>query len=290
MTETTPTHEPVRRIEAKRILTKQKGGFLTGGPYPFTHTLSWAAGCGFGKTYCGKYCYAQMFPNWLYNRRPHEAWGDAVIIKENAPQLLDDELAKAKNRQRMRIFMSSITDPYQPIERRYRLTRQCLEVFARYDDLDLLVMQTRSPLVMDDLALIASIPYAYISMTLETNRPGLPYGPNANQIKRRYEAVQAAAAAGIPVQIAVSPCLPYDVDFADLLIASGANRFIVDTFVAGDGSNGQRTSETPFANHVDYDWRDNDPAIALANTLNKRGKIVGWSVHGFGGIPYRNER
>jgi len=54
----------IKTVTAKRILTRQKGGFLTEGPYPFTHTLSWAVGCGFGKTYCGKYCYAQTLPNW----------------------------------------------------------------------------------------------------------------------------------------------------------------------------------------------------------------------------------
>jgi DNA repair photolyase len=69
--------------------------------------------------------------------------------------------------------MNSVTDPYQPLEKRYRLTRQCLEVFAQFDDLDLLVIQTRSPLVIDDLELIACIPYAFLSMTLETDRAAL---------------------------------------------------------------------------------------------------------------------
>ncbi len=279
----------IRSITAKRILTKQRGGFLTQGPYPYTHTLSWAVGCGFGHLYCGKYCYAQAFPNWLYNKAEGEAWGDAVIIKENAPELLNAELRSAKDRAGMRIFMSSVTDPYQPVERKLRMTRRLLDVFAAYDDLDLLVIQTRSPSVTDDLNRIAAIPYAVVSMTLETNRPGLPYGPNAAFIKGRYEAVQAAAAAGIFTQITVSPCLPYDDGFAEWLAASGAERVVVDTFVDGDGSGGARTAESPFAQAADYDWHNGDPAKALYDDLKASGVTVGWSVDGFS-VPPRNHR
>jgi DNA repair photolyase len=278
----------IRTITASKILTRQKGGFLTEGLYPFTHTLSWAVGCGFGNIYCGKYCYAQMFPNWTYNRQEGEAWGDAVILKENAPELLQQELAKSKTRSTMRIFMSSVTDPYQPIEKSYRLSRRCLEVFAQYDDLDLLVIQTRSPLVIEDLDYIKAIPYAHISMTLETDRGDLPYGPNAEFIRKRLAAVKAAAKLGIRVQIAVSPCLPYTDGFADMLVDSGAARIIVDTFVDGDGSQGERTAESPFAEKVDYNWRDDDPAKQLYETLKQRGLEMGWSSAGFGGIPPRS--
>jgi DNA repair photolyase len=277
----------MRTIEAKRILTKQKRGFLTEGTYPYTHTLSWAVGCGFGGIYCGKYCYAQTMPNWYYNRAEGEAWGDAVILKINAPDLLAAELAKARSRSSMRIFMSSVTDPYQPVERKHRLTRQCLDVFARYDDLDLLVIQTRSPLVMDDLDRIAALPYAVISMTIETDRGDLPYGPNRNMIDRRFDAIRAAVAAGISTQITVSPCLPYSPDFLDRLVSSGANRVVVDTFVEGDGSNGQRTENSPFAEDAGYNWRDDDPARRLYDQLYTRGVTVGWSAAGFGGIPPR---
>jgi DNA repair photolyase len=187
----------------------------------------------------------------------------------------------------MRIFMSSVTDPYQPLERRYRLTRQCLQVFARYDDLDLLVIQTRSPLVMDDLDLIASIPYAWLSMTLETDRGDLPYGPNARFIEQRHAAVQAAVAAGVRTQITVAPCLPYTANFADYLLASGAHRIVVDTFVDGDGSAGNRTAQSPFADAAGYDWRDDDPARRLYDNLRQRHPNVGWSLEGFGSIPPR---
>ena len=222
----------------------------------------------------------------MYNKG-NDAWGEAVIIKENAPELLAKELANAKNRESMRIFMSSVTDPYQPIERKVRMTRRCLDVFAQYDDLDLLVIQTRSPLVKDDLERIANIPYAWLSMTLETDRGDLPYGPNEAHIRQRYEAMQLAVEHGVQTQITVSPCLPYSDNFADWLEASGVSRIVVDTFVQGDGSEGKRTAQSPFADAVKYNWQNDDPARALYDDLVSRGLNVGWSSAGFVGIPPR---
>src|SRR5438067_2422105 len=125
----------IRTTTARSILTEQRSGFLTSPPYPFTHTLAPYTGCAFGATTCGTYCYAQYLPNWTY--AGHGApWGSAVVVKENAPDLLDAALRSLPpaRRQGLRVFMSSSTDPYQPVERRWCLTRRCLEVFARYPD------------------------------------------------------------------------------------------------------------------------------------------------------------
>lgn len=272
---------------ATRILTPQRGGFLRAGPWPFTHSLSWSAGCGLGKTYCGRYCYAQHLPNWTFSREEGEDWGEAVIVKENAAALLDEELARAGSvgRRGMRLFMSTVSDPWQPVERRLRLTRQCLAVFARYPDIDLLLLQTRSPTVLDDAAAIAALPGAWLGMTLETDRGDLDGGPTAGAIRQRLAAVRDLTAAGVRVQLAVAPCLPHSAGFADLLMTSGAQRFVVDTFSAGDGSQGARTAGSPFAAQTDFDWRDERPARRLYDRLHLAGAEVGWSAAGFAGIP-----
>lgn len=279
----------IRYIQAKKILTPQKRGFLTEGEYPFTHTLSWAIGCGFGSIYCGKYCYAQKLPNWYYSRQEGEKWGDAIVIKENAPELLDKQLKNARSRTSMRIFMSSVTDPYQPIERKIRMTRRCLDVFAQYDDLDLLVIQTRGVTVVDDLDLIASIPYAWLSLSIETDRYDLPYGPSRVHIEKRLDAARQAVKNGVQTQITVSPCLPYSDEFADRLIDSGAHRIVVDTFVLGDGSGGKRTGDSPFADLASYDWQDNAIAEELYTQLVDQHANVAWSSSGFVGIPPRHQ-
>ncbi len=277
----------IRYIQSKSILTPQKRGFLTAGEHPYTHSLSWAIGCGFGSIYCGKYCYAQHLPNWHYGRQEGEDWGGALVIKENAPELLEAHLARTRSRRSMRIFMSPVTDPYQPIERKLRLTRRCLEVFARYDDLDLLLIQTRGPAVVDDLEFIAAIPYAWLSVTLETDRHDLAYGPSKSHVERRLRALQLAAERGVRTQIAVSPCLPYSADFCDRLLQTGAERIVIDTFALGDGSRGKRTANSPFAALADYEWRDDSPAESLYHQLKAQHDQVSWSACGFAGIPPR---
>lgn len=278
--------------EVSSILTPQRQGFLSVGPYPFTHTLSSYVGCSFGQTTCGMYCYAQFLPNWRFSNLS-APWGMAVQAKTNAPALLEKTLSsmKPEARQRMRIFMSSTTDPYQPIEKRYLLTRQCLEVFARYPDLDLLVVQTRSPLAERDLPLLQQIPYAYLSVTIETDDEAyLRHFKGGPPLAKRWLLVEQASSSNIHTQIAVSPCLPYTSvsDFAQKLLSSGAHRIIIDTFTDGDGTDGARTARTPYAQN-EPDWRNPAPARALYNYLTKHTTSIpiGWSSAGFAGIPHR---
>ena len=271
----------VRYVHAKSILTPQRSGFLHSGERPFTHSLSWAAGCGLGKLYCGAYCYARQLPNWQFAKRADEDWGEALVVKINAPQLLADSLRKPSQRRNLRVFCSPVTDPWQPIERKLRITRQCLEVFAQHDDLDLLLMQTRSPTALDDIDLLARIPYAWLGMTIETDRGDLAYGPTTAHIERRFAAVEHAVASGVRAQIAVSPCLPHTDNFARRLLDTGAQRIVIDTFSAGDGRNGMRTAGSPFALAADYDWRDDRAARVLYEALRMRHDGVGWSAAGF---------
>lgn len=276
---------------AKSILTPQVTGLLASAPYPFTHSLSPYTGCAFGATACGLYCYAQFLPSWHY-APTDKPWGGAVVVKTNAAQLLGATLARLApaKRARLRILMASTTDPYQPLERRHRVTRACLEVFARYPELDLLVVQTRGPLVAEDFALLAQLPYAWLSMTVETDDQSLLDGLGGGPpLARRLATVTAAAARGIKTQVAVSPCLTHSPDFADRLLATGARRFIVDTPVDGDGSHGARTARSPFATRYPT-WRDPTPARRLFGRLGASGATVGWSSAGFCGIPPRQRQ
>ncbi len=272
----------------KSILTEQKGGFLASPPYPFTHSLTPYTGCAFGKTACGTYCYAQFMPNWINYKQTETSWGDAVSVKINAAEVLDETLRKTPRRASLRIFMATTTDPYQPLEMKYRITRQCLDVFTRYTDLDLLVVQTRSPLASRDFDVLRRIPYVWLSVTIETddqvalNRLG--GGPS---IQRRLELVRLAVDAGISAQITVSPCLPYSPAFADKLIETGAARIVVDNFVEGDGSGGRRTGNSPIARERWIDWSDVRPSEVLFERLKLLGANVSWSVAGFCGIRPR---
>lgn len=273
----------------KPILTPQRGGFLASGALPFTHSLSPYTGCQFGATACGQYCYAQFMPNWAVHAAG-APWGSQVWIKENAAEVLQHTLAamSPEKRRGLRIFMATTTDPYQPVEAKAQITRRCLEVFSRFDDLDLLLIQTRSPLVSRDFDLIASIPYAWLSVTLETDDQSvvsrLGGGP---AVSARLKLIEAAAAADIPTQITISPCLPHSLCFAARLAATGARRIVVDTFVEGDGSGGRRTADSPFSASAGYDWREPSPARSLFEQLRALHPDVSWSAEGFSGIPPR---
>jgi DNA repair photolyase len=200
---------------------------------------------------------------------------------------------KPEVRKRLRIFMSSTTDPYQPVERHYQITQRCLEVFAQHHDLDLLVIQTRSPLAERDLPLLQQIPYVWLSVTIETDDQfylkRLKGGP---ALEKRWELVRAASMYGVRTQIAVSPCLPYtDVAaFGGRLLHSGAQRLVIDTFTEGDGAEGRRTARSMFAK-AEQDWRDTSHAHQLYHHVCERsgetGPSVSWSITGFCGIAPR---
>jgi DNA repair photolyase len=101
----------------------------------FDYTLNPYKGCQFG---CG-YCYAAFFADSLARK---ETWGQWLVVKENAVELLRRRGGRIAGKS---IYMSSVTDPYQPVERRLRLTRELLEVMLPHQPR--LVIQTRGPLV-----------------------------------------------------------------------------------------------------------------------------------------------
>ncbi len=114
----------VDEVRAKSILTPT-GGFLD----TFDYSLNPYSGCQFA---C-KYCYAA---SWVYDRELRATWGDWVKAKVNAAALLDQAGQQGKLVGK-RLYMSSVTDPWQPEEHRrgtrhLGITRACLEVLLRY--------------------------------------------------------------------------------------------------------------------------------------------------------------
>ncbi|NIT99529.1 MAG: radical SAM protein, partial [Nitrosopumilaceae archaeon] len=94
----------------KSILTPT-GGFLSA----FTHTLNPYVGCQLGNSFCGKYCYANAIA--LGIRKDAREWGSYVDVKINGDENYEKEYVDIKKKDRpLRIFMSSVTDPYLPIE------------------------------------------------------------------------------------------------------------------------------------------------------------------------------
>ena len=147
------------------------------------------------------------------------------------------------------------------------------------------------PLAERDFALMANIPYLWLSITIETdNQDYLLKFKGGPPIAKRLAMARKAVALGINVQITISPCLPYTNahDFTQTLLDTGAQRFVVDTFKSGDGSHGSRSARSAYAK-LAPDWEDEESASLLYEQLISAGANVGWSSEGFCGIPYRNE-
>ena len=232
-------------IPCKTILNPT-GGFLGQG---FTHTINLYRGCALGNTLCGVYCYAQWNPYHVRGR----TWGRFLDVKDGAVQAYCAQYDRLKTPGKatpIRIFMSSVTEPYPPQERSLRRTRKLLEAMIERPP-DLLAIQSHTPLVVEDLSLLQQLRRqcrVRIHITVETDQPTLPppFPHQAYSPQARIQALRALRAAGLDAVATVSPLLPLNDPrrFAGEL-EQACTRVILDHYLLGDGSNeGQRTKRT----------------------------------------------
>ncbi|MFP3124657.1 radical SAM protein [Ectobacillus funiculus] len=224
-----------KNIHSKSILTPANG-LLDGSG--FTFTLNPYVGCSFG---C-KYCYVREMPAAKYRE---QEWGKYVDIKTNAAELLEKEIKKAKKKGTpVSIFMSTATDPYQGIEAKTKLTRSLLQTMLMLkDDIDNLLVHTRSPLVTRDIDLFKKFgDKIIISMTIETDLEKIRkiFTPSAPPIPARLNALKEITEAGVPTRASISPMLPLSKHIAKTL-KNVTNNVALDDFFLGDGSRGRRT-------------------------------------------------
>ena len=213
--------------DASGILAKGVG-FLSG--YDFT--LNPYIGC----TYSCTYCYAQSF---VPDDKKRAEWGSWAIAKQNAIDLL------ARRREGTldgkRIYMSSVTDAYQPAERKTRLTRGVLEVLAERHA-PRLVVQTRSPDVSRDIDIFQRIKerggQVQVNMTVTTDDDEVrrAFEPGCAHNRARLKSITEITAAAVQTAITMTPLLLVSdpETFADSLLATGVRRFIVQGFNMND--------------------------------------------------------
>ena len=219
-------------IRIKTLLNPAKG-FLEG----YGYTLNPYTGC----SYACSYCYVRRMPVALFRK---EEWGKWVDVKEDAAERLRKDLQRARKKGPVTIFMSSSTDPYQPIEAREKITRSLLEVMAE-EQPDFLFVQTRSPLVARDIDLFQKMrDRIRISITVETDLEPIrkAFSPAAPPIPARLRALQKIVEAGVPAQATIAPMLPSSPEFAARL-AGIVQRVCLDDYFMGDGSHGRRTEQ-----------------------------------------------
>jgi DNA repair photolyase len=152
-----------------------------------------------------KYCYAVFMKRFANIREP---WGEFVHAKVNCPDLIAKEMERNKAGN---ILMSSVTDPYQPLEGRFRLTRRILEAMAASPHRNKFSVEilTKSALVRRDFDLIKKLDIE-LGMSVNTldNRVAKAIEPLASPPSERIKALKEARKAGIRIYGFISPVIP----------------------------------------------------------------------------------
>jgi len=172
---------------------------------PFTWTINPYRGCEFG---C-RYCYARYTHEFMEMRDGME-FEQKIFVKQHAAGLLRHDLHRVKPDEA--IALGTATDPYQPAERRYEVTRGILEEFARHRGFELGII-TKSNLIIRDLELlqeVAKTSRLSVHLTVTTLNVDLAriLEPRAPRPDLRLDAVRTLAQAGLRVGVSCSPVVP----------------------------------------------------------------------------------
>ncbi|SFR74871.1 DNA repair photolyase [Mitsuaria sp. PDC51] len=216
-----PLSEPSVRTEVMAREARSIISHNTSPDIPFDQSINPYAGCEHGCVYC----YARPTHAYL-GLSPGLDFETKLVAKTNAAELLRKELGR-KGYQPSLIALGASTDPYQPIERDFRITRSILEVLAEHQAP--VSITTKSALVTRDIDILGPMAergLARVNISLATVTPDLAriLDPRANAPHRRLRAMQELARAGIPVAVFASPMIPgiNDADLESILEASAA--------------------------------------------------------------------
>lgn len=217
-------------FDARSIFSPATGFIRRGG---FAWTCNPYLGCTFG---CN-YCYAMFLPQ---NRRPQEDWGRWFSAKRNAVELAERTAAKIAGQP---LYMSSVTDPYQPAERSLQLTRGILEALVGVQPR--LLIQTRGPMVVRDLDILKQFRSIRVNMSIPTDSEEIrsAFEPKSPPLERRWQTLGEVRAAGLPVGICVTPVLPLrdPCAFAQRLVDFRPDVLVIQDFHDAKGGFGADT-------------------------------------------------
>jgi DNA repair photolyase len=236
-------HASIKYKLTASILNKTSG-FMDG----YDYSINPYSGCAFGCTYC----YAAFFAR---ENDDKENWGYWVNVKQNALSLLQ----KKRNKPicDKTVYMSSVTDPYQPIEKKIELTRDILKELLNYHQ-PRLVIQTRSPLVTRDVDLFKRYKVVQINMTITTDSEKVRkiFEPLCPGNRYRLNAIKEINDAGINACITMTPLLPiHDPhSFAQSLLDTGIRKFIIQPFHRDRGKFTAGTREDAKKLFDEFQW------------------------------------
>lgn len=179
----------IKEITAKSVLSKSQVYEYTINPY---------VGC----AHACVYCYAKFMKRFTGHK---ENWGEFVDVKINAPELLANEVKKKKVG---RVWISGVCDAYQPLEKKYKITRQCISILAENNWP--FTIQTKSHLVLRDIEILKNAADAEVGFTITTADEKIRkiFEPGASPVQKRIDALAELHAAGIKTFAMIAPVLP----------------------------------------------------------------------------------
>lgn len=187
----------IKKVKVKSIIVKSnlpEGDFVIN---PYT-------GCSHG---C-KYCYARFMKRFTGHREP---WGSFVDVKVNAPDLIPEKTDKYKNRS---ITIGSVTDPYQPLEKKYKITRKILQKLIPLQPKSLDIM-TKSDLIVRDIDLLKQFDNSIVAISLSMLNENLrkQLEPVALPAEKRFAALEKFHQQNIRTVLFISPIFPEITDW-----------------------------------------------------------------------------
>jgi DNA repair photolyase len=179
----------IKEIFAKSILSKSQIQDYAVNPY---------VGC----SHSCRYCYAAFMRRFTGHK---EKWGEFVDVKVNAPELLAREI---KKKPMGRVWISGVCDPYQEVEKRYKLTAKCLEILSELQWP--ITIQTKSSLVLRDIEILEKFKDIEVGFSITTADEKIReiFEPGASPIKERIRALDVLHSRGISTFVMIAPILP----------------------------------------------------------------------------------
>ena len=215
----------IKEIQAKSILVKSK---LPESDY----VINCYTGCGFACSYC----YASFMGR--FGGKNTDDWGEYVYAKINAPELLERELPKLKNKGKgITILLSSVTDPFQATEAKYKLSEKCLTVLLNCGFEGTVSILTKSPTVLKVVPILKQLKDVDIGITITTTDDKISryfekFAPNASA---RLQTLAKLNQEGIKTYAFLGPLLPHFAaernkikDILDAIYKTGTRRLFVE--------------------------------------------------------------
>lgn len=257
-------------IETKTALSKSR---IPGIDY----TINPYFGCEFGCSYC----YADFMSRFSLARRefPENCkWGEFVGVKINIAERLKEEILKLESKisflledgkTKPNVHISIVTDPYQPVEKKFGLTRKCLEILLKFQYPT--VILTRSPLVLRDVDLFVDFESLEVGLSITTDNDKIRkiFEPKAPSIISRIKTLEKLKKSDIKTFAFIGPILPMDaINLARQIDG------LVDYILIDKMNYIWKTERIYRANSLDFAIRDeyfNAVAEELSNEFSSKG-------------------